>query len=750
VIRDFTPRLYQESILDSASRRNTLIVLPTGLGKTNIFLMLAAHRLTLYPDSKVLFLGPTRPLIEQYYEVFRKHLQIDQEKLAIFTGFVAPQKRAELWKSSQVVFSTPQGIENDIISGRIRLEEVCLLGFDEAHRAVGDYAYVFLARQFMKAARFPLITGLTASPGSDLEKINEVLVNLFIENIEVRTDEDADVRPYIQEIEIRWVKVELPKPFIEIQQHFKEFLKERAQKLKHWGILQREDTTNLSRKDLLMLQAQLRGRAASGEKDFLLWNAISVLAEIMKVSYALELLETQGIEALNKYISKVNSEASHTSVKAVKSVVQDINFKVAGLKVQQLAEQKVEHPKLIELQNIVSSEIKANPQAKIIVFNQYRDNAQNIASILSQNGMRAQLFVGQAKKGGTGISQKEQKALLERFGKGEFNVMCMTSVGEEGIDIPKVDLVIFFEPLPSVIRHIQRRGRTGRQEKGKVLVLMTKGTLDEGYRWAANRKEKRMVQILKQLQTRRLSAQPPLEKFIPEEDKVRILADSREKGNPVIKELVDNGARIHVQSLISADFITGRVGVEFKTRRDFVDSIIDGRLLSQLKELKRNFEAPLVVIEGEEDLFSIRNIHPNAVVGMLATIAVSYKVPLLFTKNYKETAKLIHIIAKREQEEDSSFSPHPEKKTSTLKEQQEYIVSSFPNIGLALARPLLRAFRSIKNLINASEEELKKVEKIGEKKARRIKEVVEAEYADDAPPKDLRSSGQAGNSDEKK
>ena len=197
MIKNFTPRLYQETILASAVNNNTLVVLPTGMGKTNIFLMLAAQRLKQYPLSKILFIGPTRPLIDQYLEVFKQHFEIKEEDMAVFTGMVKPEKRAELWKNSRIIFSTPQGMENDIITSRINLEEVSLLGVDEAHRAVGDYAYVFVAKQYNKLARYPRILALTASPGSDMEKIKEVCRNLFIEKIEIRTENDPDVSPYM-------------------------------------------------------------------------------------------------------------------------------------------------------------------------------------------------------------------------------------------------------------------------------------------------------------------------------------------------------------------------------------------------------------------------------------------------------------------------------------------------------------------------------------------------------------------------
>ncbi|MBN2367402.1 DEAD/DEAH box helicase family protein, partial [Candidatus Woesearchaeota archaeon] len=221
MIKDFEPRLYQQTILATACEKNTLVVLPTGLGKTFVFLMLAAQRLIKYPDSKILFLGPTRPLITQYRDMFLKHFDMDKEKLAVFTGHVSPEKREKLWKSSQIIFSTPQGLENDIISDRIRLDDISLMGFDEAHRATGDYAYVWIAKQYMKKSRFPRIIGLTASPGSDIEKISEVVKNLHIEDVEIRTDEDPDVKPYIQDIKIKWIYVTLPDHFKKIQEYLK-------------------------------------------------------------------------------------------------------------------------------------------------------------------------------------------------------------------------------------------------------------------------------------------------------------------------------------------------------------------------------------------------------------------------------------------------------------------------------------------------------------------------------------------------
>ncbi len=736
MIKNFTPRLYQETILASAVGKNTLVVLPTGMGKTNIFLMLAAQRLKQYPNSKILFIGPTKPLIDQYLKVFKEYFEIDEKKMAVFTGMVKPERRAELWNECKIIFSTPQGLENDIISRRINLKEVSLLGVDEAHRAVGDYAYVFVAKQYNKLASYPRTLALTASPGSDMEKIKEICSNLFIENIEVRTEEDPDVRQYVQELEIGWVKVDLPAVFEEVQKYLNDFLKDRLLKLKKWGILQRKDVKYVNKTDLLKLQGQLRGRAAKGERDFVLWNGISVLAEIMKVQHALELLETQGIIPLYKYMEKLNSDGLSSKTKAVKNIIRDLNFRSALIKTQKLWDEKVEHPKLVELQRIVGKEVEKSKDMKIIVFNQYRDNAVDIKDKLdSIEGVDAELFVGQMKKGETGLSQKEQKAVLDKFREGEFNVLVATSIGEEGLDVPKVDLVIFYEPIPSAIRHIQRRGRTGRQEKGRVVILMARNTRDEGYKWSAHHKEKRMHRNLDKLRkdiNSFLSSnkEVKLTKYVNNNEEVKIFADYREKASGVIKELIDLDVELKMEKLDNADYVlSSRVGVEFKTVSDFVDSIIDGRLLQQVKDLKNNFERPLVVVEGVEDIYSMRNIHQNAIRGMLATIVVSYGIPLLYTKTPKETASLLNIIAKREQEETSKdFTLHGEKKAMSLKDWQEYIIAALPGVGGTLAKPLLKKFKTVKKVVNAKKEQLEKVGKIGPKKAEKIRDVLDKEW----------------------
>ncbi len=738
MIVNFTPRLYQETIFSAASKQNTLVVLPTGIGKTAIAMMLIAHRLQQYPDSKCLIVAPTKPLVDQHATTLKTHLPDLENKIVIFTGTVAPEKRAELWKDSQIIISTPQGLENDIISNKIDITTVSALVVDEAHRAVGDYSYVWLAQQYNQRSKYPRILALTASPGSEMEHIQEIVTNLCIEHIEIRKEDDPDVAPYVHDIALYWEYVTLPEDFIAIQKCLKACFQSKIEEIKKRIAL--EFPIGDNKTDILRLQGYLQGEIANGNKNFDILKALSLAAEAMKVQHGLELIETQGLQPLLMYLNDIMKQAYTSKVKAVQNLASDENFKSAYMKTLSLIEKNVEHPKIPKLRDILSERFesahkKGNDDYKAIVFTQYRDTGTQLIDIINKVPLlKAKLFVGQTKKRGSGLSQKEQMAILDEFKQGTFNVLVSSSVGEEGLDIPQVDIVLFFEPIPSAIRHIQRRGRTGRHDEGKVIILVTKGTRDEGYKWSAYHKEKRMYRNLDQLKktiklTKPEKKEQTLQSFV-EEKKTTIFADHREKGNYVVKEFLNLGIAVDLQQLEVGDYLlSSRCAVEYKTVPDFVTSLIDGRLLQQAKELKKQYSRPLYIIEGTEDMYSIRNIHPNAIRGMLAALTVDFGIPVLQTKTSKETAALLASIAKREQEfENRSFSLHGDRKPVSIKDQQEYIITAFPSLGPSVAKPLLKEFKTIKNFVNATEEELKKVPLIGEKKAKQIKEVIDKEW----------------------
>ena len=161
-----------------------------------------------------------------------------------------------------------------------------------------------------------------------------------------------------------------------------------------------------------------------------------------------------------------------------------------------------EHPKISKLKEMIEEQIKKDKKSKIIIFAQFRETVRKISEELNKiNGINAKSFVGQSIKEyapgkTTGLKQKEQKEIVEDFKKGKINILVATSIGEEGLDIPEVNEVIFYEPVPSAIRKIQRSGRTARLSPGSLKILITKNTRDQIYHYAAYHKEKKMYKAI--------------------------------------------------------------------------------------------------------------------------------------------------------------------------------------------------------------------------------------------------------------
>jgi len=222
---------------------------------------------------------------------------------------MAPSKRKELYKNKKIIFATPQVIENDIISQRLDLENVSMIIFDEAHRAVGDYAYVFIAKKYMEKGKNPLIIGLTASPGSEKEKIKEVLENLFIENIEVRTESSPDIKRYIQDVDIEWIEVGFPEEYKKIREYLEKYLENKLKILYNIGFL-RSASLGISKKDLLNLGTKIRKEMnqSYGNMEKKYFIGIMAQSAAVKIHHALELLETQGIIPFLDYFERLKHQ----------------------------------------------------------------------------------------------------------------------------------------------------------------------------------------------------------------------------------------------------------------------------------------------------------------------------------------------------------------------------------------------------------------------------------------------------------
>ncbi len=729
-LKNFKPREYQDSIFKTTTSGNTLVVLPTGLGKTAIAVMLVIHRLKLYPKSKIVFFAPTKPLVDQHINTFKALIDLPEEDFAMFTGTVRPEKRLELWKKAKVIFSTPQGFENDIISNKLSFKDVSLVVFDECHRAVKDYSYVYLASEYYKQADNQKILALTASPGSDNETVMGVLENLFIDKIEFRETNSPDVKPYIKETVVEQIKLELPIELRKLRTTLQDCFKSKLIAVKQFGYLS-GNPSSYNKSSLLKLQAALYAKMKE-DKSFEIMKAVSLLAEAGKIQHAVELVETQSLFSVNTYLKKLEQESLTAKTKAVKNLVKDPNFRLAKILSEKLLNMGIEHPKLGKLQSLMWLYTEANKESKIIIFTQFRDSAIRIKEFLEKVNVCSELFFGQAKKNGIGHSQKKQKQIIEDFKNNKFPVLIATSVAEEGLDIPSVNLVIFYEAIPSAIRTVQRRGRTGRHDRGRIITLITKNTRDEAFKWVSYHKEKRMYRIIEDVKkkfTLKVKPKKTLLSFSKELSGLKIYVDYREKGSKVLKELSNKGVLINLDTLNVGDFLlSDRTVVEFKLVEDFVSSIIDKRLFEQATKLKRLYENKIIIIQGDKDLYAVRRIHPNAIRGALASLLLNFGISVIYSKDAEETAELLIALAKREQNDNSRKFIMHSSKPLTIKQQQEFVVSSFPGIGSTLNLPLLKYFNSLKEIVNADEKELMKIDLVGKIKAKRLFELFNTKY----------------------
>ena len=493
-------RAYQAAIAHAAVEHNTLVVLPTGLGKTAIALRVAAEYLLREPTRSILLLAPTRPLVVQHaHEVERA---VFCPTPLVLTGAIAPERRAELLRPPQVVVATPQVVANDLVSGELPLTTFSLIVFDEAHRAVGDYPYAAIARA-NRSGPGARVLAMTASPGGSLQRIREVWTNLGIERFEYRTELSPDVAPYLHGVGVETVVVPVPPEVRHLAILLRAALGRAAQTLSRLGLLAEGE---VNRRAVLAVGEQLHRRisverAAGAGSTPNLWQAVTAQAVVMKGLHALDLIESQGVDALREFFSRQSATTGRRVTPAQRAFLGDPDVQEVR---RRLTEITLEHPKIAVAVTRVREELRGQPTARVIVFSQYRDTVDRLVAelgALHDPGVREARFVGQATHGeDPGLSQKDQVAILDRFRQGELNCLVATSVAEEGLDIPATDLVVFYEPIPDVIRTIQRRGRTGRARAGHAVVLVAEGTRDEALHRGAFARERRMHAMLEKVE----------------------------------------------------------------------------------------------------------------------------------------------------------------------------------------------------------------------------------------------------------
>ncbi|WP_435068014.1 DEAD/DEAH box helicase [Haloplanus sp. C73] len=767
-------RRYQLELASDARDTHTLVCLPTGLGKTTVSLLVTADRLTEVGGT-ALFLAPTKPLVQQHATFYREALSIPDDEITVFTGEVRPDDRAALWEESQIVIATPQVVENDLIGGRISLADVTHLTFDECHRATGDYAYVYIAERYHADATDPLVTGMSASPGGDEEAILTVCENLGLQEVAVMTEEDADVAEYTHDTEVEWERVTLPDAVIDIRDALNDVITERLEKLKELGVTN-TTSPDLSQRDLNQMRGELQSLIDADQSEG--YEGMSIHAEVMKLRRAVELAETQSVESLRRYFERQrNAAQSSGASKASQRLVAEPKVREAMRAAESFDDL---HPKFRQTRVLLAQTLGIGGGERVIVFTESRDTAEALTDFLSES-FDVRRFVGQGdKEGSDGMTQTQQGETLDAFRAGEFEVLVSTSVAEEGLDVPEVDLVLFYEPVPTAIRSIQRKGRTGRQDEGRVVVLMAEDTRDEAFFWISRRREQEMEDELASLKSaademvdelddsqtaldafdeedEETDEAPELEEFgtaadeadgddtadaddpegvvaTPEtdDDSVELVVDQRELDSTIARDLsTRDGVETRLETLAVGDYVlSDRVAVERKSVADFLDTLTGGdrSLFDQVGDLSRHYARPVVVLEGE-GLYEERNVHPDAIRGALASLSVDFGVSVLQTADEAGTADLLAVIAKREQtSRDRSVSVHGEKSAKTLAEQQEYVVGSIADIGPVTARSLLDHFGSVEGVMTAREDDLLDVDGVGDVTADKIRTVVGSDY----------------------
>lgn len=785
------PRLFQQTILSTCINKNTLVVLPTGTGKTIISVLHIAYLLQkgkLNGDGEyILVMAPTKPLINQHANSFRNFLKIDGNKIVELSGAVAPAKRKSIITNAKVIIATPQTIRNDIIHNYLDPKKCKLIYFDEAHRARGDYDYVHIADIMQQMNPKIRIIALTASPGTDKDAILEICKNLFIEAIESRPKDDPEVRQYIQDVEIERIEVPLPLEFEEILKIINQLGEREVAFLRTKNITDKK-FSYLYKGELLKIKSQLSQNFRANYLEIMACNRL-VYIQLLR-----ETLESQGIPSTFALIQTWKERNS----KSIKGLFNLEEFRKMVDSIVILQEQGVIHPKLLYLLDILDKVDLIN--SRVLIFCNLRATCYAISEALTKRGIKAKAFVGQGKGRKGGLTQKKQIALLESFRNDEFSILVSTSVLEEGLDVDECNLVIFYDGTASAIRKIQRAGRTGRKQTGRVVVLTTHHTADTTLHYISNAKERRMnlllsdiswlkVELEKEPETDTRAFAPaieedsapadkknddceneentpePNEKLASfkvalndlkkwqkqgveeeqvekqnEETQITKKSKSKKENSDPIKIIVDSREK---NSKILFYLKKEGVDLDFK-QLDSGDYILSDRVAV---EYKKGEDLLSSIIDGRlfEQLGSITNayqipilliegfpsggIHPEAIAGALSSFMIDFGVSIIQTQTSEETAVILKRIAMREQK--TKKRPTLIRKAmriSNPKENSVQVISSFPGINRTLASRMLEAFGSIKEVLNSTEEELTEIEGVGPKKSKKFIDLVNQEY----------------------
>ncbi|XP_021796861.2 Fanconi anemia group M protein isoform X7 [Papio anubis] len=444
-------RDYQLHISRAALFCNTLVCLPTGLGKTFIAAVVMYNFYRWFPSGKVVFMAPTKPLVTQQIEACYQVMGIPQSHMAEMTGSTQAFTRKEIWCSKRVLFLTPQVMVNDLSRGACPAAEIKCLVIDEAHKALGNYAYCQVVRELVKYTNHFRILALSATPGSDIKAVQQVITNLLIGQIELRSEDSPDILAYSYERKIEKLIVPLGEELAAIQKTYIQILESFAHSLIQRNVLMRRDIPNLTKYQIILARDQFRKNPSP--------NIVGIQQGVIEGEFAIcislyhgyELLQQMGMRSLyfflcgimdgTKGMTRSKNELgrnedfmklynhlecmfAHTrstsadSVSAIQQGDKNKKFVYSHPKLKKLEEVVIEHFKSWNAEN--TSE-KKRDETRVMIFSSFRDSVQEIAEMLSQHQpiIRVMTFVGHASgKSTKGFTQKEQ---LEIYNQSQSN-----------------------------------------------------------------------------------------------------------------------------------------------------------------------------------------------------------------------------------------------------------------------------------------------------------------------------------------
>ncbi|DAZ96450.1 TPA: hypothetical protein N0F65_006496 [Lagenidium giganteum] len=480
---NYAVRDYQLTITERALYHNTLVSLPTGLGKTLIASVVMYNYYRWFPTGKIVFMAPTKPLVAQQVKACHEIMGIPLTDTAELQGNVPPSTRRVLWKAKRVFFCTPQSIQNDLRQGICEAEQFVCLVVDEAHRATGNYAYCGVIQEIEKKTTFFRVLALSATPGAKFDIIQDVIRNLRISHIESRCADDPDVKKYTHARQEEVIKCSLSSQITEVKELFLKVFERIVHRLYTAKIILFKDPDKLTRWYVLQMRERFRKSPNYQEHR----GAESDLALLVSLVHARDLLTVHGISSFKEYVHPWINENTRSWSKRELLGTTEFQSLLLSLEAHNSNANgnTSSHPKLVKLREVLSEHFERHrsggSSTRAIVFTQFRASVTEIVGLLErmQPLIKVQPFIGQGASGkgkeAKGQSQKMQQEIVAKFRRGEFNVLVATCIAEEGLDIGEVDLIVSFDALTSPVRMIQRMGRTGRKRVGKVIILVTEG-----------------------------------------------------------------------------------------------------------------------------------------------------------------------------------------------------------------------------------------------------------------------------------